>query len=167
MSEQTNDTSHENQGQGTATETDTLGEGGKKALDAERKARKELEKQLAEAQERISQFEDANRTELERVEARASAAEAAAETMKQQLAAAERARMVAEVAGEVGLPAEFHDRLRGEDRDEILADAKELQKFLAPEGPRKPSPVPEAGASGEVSQSTDQAFADFFQQNFN
>jgi regulator of protease activity HflC (stomatin/prohibitin superfamily) len=47
-------------GENQEPETESLGEGGKKALDAERRARRDAEKALREAQERIAELERAD-----------------------------------------------------------------------------------------------------------
>lgn len=55
-----------------------LGEGGKKALQAERERAKALEKQLGEATSRLSEIEKAQLSDLERAQAEATEAKAAA-----------------------------------------------------------------------------------------
>lgn len=45
-----------------------LGDPGKKALDAERQARRDAEKQLKEVSARLSEYEDRNKTELEKLQ---------------------------------------------------------------------------------------------------
>lgn len=48
------------------TDDEKLGDAGKSALDAERRARKAAEKQLREAAERLKSYEDANKSDLEK-----------------------------------------------------------------------------------------------------
>jgi hypothetical protein len=59
---------------------DALGEPGKKALAEERAARKAAEKALAEREAKLKEFEDRDKTEAEKLAARAAAAEKAAQT---------------------------------------------------------------------------------------
>lgn len=158
----------ENQQEQSAMDDNQLGDGGKKALGAERQARKQAEKELAAAQARISEFEDAGRSELEKAQRRIEAAEAAAQTYQEQLASKERQILISEIAAEAGLPPAFQGRIQGETREELLADAQELSKFLAPSGPRRPAPVPEAGRGVDGGQvSSGDQFAQFFSDSFN
>lgn len=80
---------------------DDLNDGGKRALDAERKARRD--------------------------------AESEAKRLRDQLAARDRSDAIQEVARAKGLPSELAERLRGESREELEADADELLKALAPQ----------------------------------
>lgn len=63
---------------GAAQADQTLGESGKAALDAERKARRDAERQLKTLNEQLKGYEDANKTELQKAADRAAAAEQAA-----------------------------------------------------------------------------------------
>ena len=63
---------------GAAQADQTLGESGKAALDAERKARRDAERQLRTLSEQLKGYEDANKTELQKAADRAAAAEQAA-----------------------------------------------------------------------------------------
>lgn len=139
---------------------EALGEAGKKALDSERAARKEAEKRLNEAIARLEKFEDAQRTDEERRERELEKLRETVEQERKRREAVERDLLVNSVADEVGLPKDLAGRLRGADRDELLADAKELKALLAPEGPRKPAPVPEAGAGKKAKRTTAEMFAD-------
>ncbi len=60
---------------GTAEQPDDLGEAGKKAIAAERAAKKAAEKQLNELQKRLAEFEDRDKTEAQKLAERAAAAE--------------------------------------------------------------------------------------------
>jgi len=126
---------------------DELGDAGKKALEAERVARKEAEKQVKAFQARLEELEDAGRSDAEKQRRKAERAEQALEEARAELAARDRALLLREVADEVGLPTRLVNRVQGDDRDAMLADAQELMSLVAPEGPRKPAPVPEAGGA--------------------
>lgn len=142
------------------TADEALGDAGKRALDAERTARKEAEKRLNEALARVEQFEDAQRSDAEKVQHELETLRAQVEEANKERAAAERANLVQSVASEYSLPAELAARLTGEDRDELVEDAKVLQKLIAPSGPRKPAPVPEVDGGRTVKRSNADVFAD-------
>lgn len=88
-----------------------------------------------EAEARLTEIDDAAKSEAEKALERAERAE-------QQLVALERK----DVAREAGLPAEWADRLRGSTRDELQADAEQLAKSLPARrpdwdsGPKPPAP---------------------------
>ena len=130
--------------------SDSLGDAGKKALDAERAARKEAEKRLNEAAARIEEFENAQRTEEEKREYELETLRAQIEEERKQREAVERDLLIKSVASEFGLPDELSSRLVGDDREALVEDAKRLQKIIAPSGPRKPAPVPEAGSASSI-----------------
>jgi len=80
-----------------------LGEGGKKALDAERRARREAERQLQAATTRLQEIADQGKTDLEKATAKA----------EQQLAALQSEKLRFEVAAAKGLPYDLANRLQG------------------------------------------------------
>lgn len=100
-----------------------LGEAGKKALDAERKARRDAEARLKELEplaERLKEIEDANKDELTRATEALSAAEAARDQ-----AVAEGLRF--RIAAKHGISDEDAELfLTGKDEDTLLAQAKRL-----------------------------------------
>lgn len=150
----------------SATDNDALGDGGKKALEAERAANKEAAKQIKELQAQLEQYEDANRTEVEKQARKADKLARDLEEAQAAIANYERQALVADVAAEAGIPREAAHRLQGNTREELEADAKQLKQILAPDGPRKPAPVPQAGDFGEAGRSNSQVFNDFFSQHF-
>ena len=137
---------------------DTLGDAGKKALDAERKRANEAEKRFKEAAARIEEFENAQRTEEEKREHELNTLRAQIEEERKQREAVERDLLIKSVATEFGLPDELANRLVGDDRDALVADAKQLQKLVTPSGPRKPAPVPEAGSGSSPKVSKGELF---------
>lgn len=72
-------------GQPQAVTEGALGDGGKAALDAERRARREAEKQLKELAAKLDTYEQAGKTELEKAIARAEAAEKQRDTYSAEL----------------------------------------------------------------------------------
>jgi len=103
-----------------STDTDTapadLGDGGKKAIEAEREARKNAEKQLRELQRSLKEYEDRDKSELQKALERAEEAERRAST-------AEFNAMRNKVAAARGVPA---SSLTGTTEDELNASADEL-----------------------------------------
>jgi hypothetical protein len=74
-----------------------------------------------------------------------------AETVEGKLAELEPENLRLRVALETGLPAELIDRLKGDDEDELKADAESLLKLVVPDGDppaRPPRPVPSQGGDG-------------------
>lgn len=131
-----------------------LGEGGKKALEAERKRADELQKQL-KALAPLTELVDAIRggkhipedekTKIEQLQEQL--AQMQAETVKERLG-----RLRLEVATEAGLTAQQAARLQGSTRDELVADAEALKQLFPtaeePQGPRRPAPDPSQGGRG-------------------
>ena len=117
--------------QGTATEPDEqatqqpadLGDPGKKALQEERRKAREATKQLNELQARLKEFEDRDKTELQKLAEAHQTAEQRASTAEQALA---RYR----VATAKGIPAELVDRLQGSTEDELAEDADRLLSLI-------------------------------------
>lgn len=61
-----------------------LGDSGKKAIEAERKARRDADKRAKDLEARLAQFEDANKSETERLTDRAAKAEQQAQRLTAQ-----------------------------------------------------------------------------------
>lgn len=143
-----------------------LGDGGKKALEAERAARREAEKRAKDLAAQVEKFEDSQRTEEERRQHELETARAEVEAERKAREVLERKLLVSEIAAERGIPAQMAERLQGDTAEEIAADADEMKKLLAPEGPRAPRPVPEAGRVSEAARDNGQIFEDFFKASF-
>lgn len=101
-----------------------LGDAGKRALAAERSARKAAEKAATEAAAKVKEYEDAQKSEGERLTARAEAAEARA-------AKAEAAALRAQIVSESGIPADLADLVTG-DEATMRATAERLKSHLPP-----------------------------------
>lgn len=127
----------------TPDATPDLGDAGKKALAAERSARKAAEKAAADALAKVQAFEDANKTEQEKAAARAEAAEKRA-------AEAEAKALRLEIASELNVPESLRKFLTASDDAGLRAQADELTKALsaatAEAGPRPPKPDHSQGA---------------------
>lgn len=118
-----------------------LGDGGKKALDAERKRANALDKQLKAI---LAEREDAETAKLSELEqAKRAATEAAA-----RLAEYERTTIRQKVALEKGLPASLVSRLQGDDEEALSADADALLALL--NAPTSPKPDPSQGAKAAL-----------------
>jgi len=84
-----------------------------------KKDAKELEQLKAEKKQREdAELSEAERLKKENAELKAQNAKATADLLRR------------EIIAETGLPATFADRLKGETREELLADAEELAKNL-------------------------------------
>lgn len=116
-----------------------LGDGGKKALDAERAARKAAEKAAADATARLKQLESANLSDLERAQKEATEA-------KDALAALTKQALRDRVALTKGVPADLAEFLSGDTEDEIAAKADVLLARL--NTPTSPRPDASQAAGG-------------------
>lgn len=132
---------------------DQLGEGGKRAIQSEREARRKAEDAAKALQAKLDEIEQANMSELERAKKQAETAEA-------ELNALRLDSLRKQVALEKGLPAALLDRLRGESAEDIAADADALMALV--NAPRSPMPDPSQGSRGEAAPTTpEQAFVAF------
>ena len=130
----------QNQGAGTTQgEPADLGDAGKKALAAERDARKAAEKASADLKAKLDQIEKANLSELEK-------AQLAAKEAQDQLAEITRQNLRNSVALAKGVPADLAEFLTGDTEDELNAKADTLLARL--NAPTTPLPDPSQGARG-------------------
>jgi len=111
---------------------DSLGDAGKKALDAERREKRAAEKRANELEARLKEFEDRDKTELQRAIERAEAAES-------RISEIESRALRLEVAAEKGLTTAQAKRLVGTTREELEADADELLETFKVAEPKAPS----------------------------
>lgn len=162
----TTDTTDQEQGDGQAREdasaTDTstggdqLGDGGKKALDTERAARKDAEKRARDLERKVKAFEDANKSDLDKAASRAEQAEQRAQQLIDRTVKAEIRAAAASSFADPSDAAAFLDTTAyvGEDgdvdADKIKADLADLLKrkpHLGKTPERKgPRPDPSQGA---------------------
>lgn len=121
-----------------APEVEALGDGGKAALAAERKARRDADAQLKALQTRLQEFEDRDKSEVEKLQARLAAAEKSATeaTLK---------ALRADVAQAKGVPAGL---LSGATEEELNASADALLAFRG-ETAKVPA-APSAAGQGNV-----------------
>jgi hypothetical protein len=119
---------------------DSLGDSGKKALDEERKARRDAEKVVADLQAKLKEIGDRDKSETEKLADRVAAAEKRADEAEVRV-------LRAEVALDKGLDPTLIKRLTGTTREELEADAEELKLYqkvtegTPPEGGAKPNPA--------------------------
>ena len=116
-----------------ATGDESLGDAGKKALDAERRKAREAARERDALATRLKEFEDRDKSEGEKVAERLTAAETRAAQ-----AEARAARL--DVAFEKGLTPAQAKRLVGNTREELEADADEILRDFptAPAAPGRP-----------------------------
>lgn len=134
-----------------------LGEGGKKALEAERKARADAEKAAKDFKAQLDALNDAKLTETERLQKQLDAL-----TADYQAAQIDAARN--RVAAEEQIPAGLVGYLTGSDEAAIRESAKVLKSAIAEAAkPGTPAPDPSQGASGAgAGGSTTSQFEQFF-----
>jgi hypothetical protein len=131
------------------TKDEPLGEGGLKALQAEREARKALEKKLEGLAplEKLAAALGADpakgKSEIEQITERLA-------NHEQQLLEANTARWRAEIANTAGLTVEQAAELRGTTREELAAHAERLKALFpsVPPAPGTPRPDPSQGGQG-------------------
>ena len=135
---------------GDRSDSGQLGEGGKKALDAER-ANARAEKARADKAEReLEEMRRQQMTEQERVVAERDDWRAKYEEQAAQLAARDLDLMRRDVAAEKNLPPALARRLYGTTREELEQDADALVALLPdPQAPRTPKPDLSAGSTGD------------------
>lgn len=129
---QTPETSETTEGnQPKPADPDTLGEGGKKALDAEREARKTAEKAARELAAKVKQYEDRDKTEAEKVAERIASLEAENGALMAEKAAILAEKALAELRSKVsetaGVPAQL--LVVGQTEDEMTEWAKQLSEW--------------------------------------
>jgi hypothetical protein len=105
----------------------TDAEGWRELLKRTRREAAERRRDLAKAREQLQAHEDAQKTEQQRLQERAEAAERRAAEL-------ETAVLRNRIAAELELPAELAERLRGEDEAAMREDGKRLAAFLRPAG---------------------------------
>lgn len=108
-----------------------MGDAGKKALDKERRARRDAERKARELEERLTAIEDKDKTDAERFAAKLADAEDRA-------ARAESKALRLEVAQSKGLTAAQAKRLVGDTQEELEADADEILEAFPAAGATPP-----------------------------
>jgi hypothetical protein len=119
------------EGEGSGQD-DKLGEGGLKALQAERDARKAAEKLATEQAARIKELEDAGKSEDQKRTERLDALEKSDLEKASTIASKDALLLRYEIAAEKGIDLKAAARLQGTTREEIAADADEFKKLLTP-----------------------------------
>lgn len=137
-----------------------LGEGGKRALTAEREARRAAERELSEARAALKEIEDAKLSELER-------AQRDAQEARDELAALRVENTRYQVVTAKGVPAELAEFITGDTEEEMAAKADLLLARLS-SSPSTPKPDRTQGASGaDRPLTTAEQFAQWSDINFN
>lgn len=123
--------------------TDDLGDAGKKALAEERKARRDLERQLKEAgtsntslQQRLKEFEDRDKTEIDKANEAVKTVATERDTFKSEAEKLKTALQRQKICATKGLDPDLWDRVIGDTEEEITADVERLVEKFAP-APRR------------------------------
>lgn len=130
---------NEDEGAKPEEEEDGLGDAGKRALEAERKARRKAEAALKAAKDALAATkadQDSSKSDVEKLTAKV-------DEMVKRAEAAERKALVAEVAQEKGLPPKLAARLSGSTREELEADADDLLEVVGTKDGAGAKPDPE------------------------
>lgn len=127
-------------------DADQLGDAGKRALDRMKAARKAAEKKAAELEERLSKYEDQNKTELQRLQEERDKLRDELPKASHKAKALEIALDAAPEHATLAHVRAVAKRLRGENDDELLADAEELFGLVAPTPDSKASAPKVAGS---------------------
>lgn len=112
-----------------------LGDGGKAALDAERRARREADRKARDLETRLKELEDRDKSDSQKAVERAEAAERELPTLRQSQVRLQFALdKVAELDSVEAIRAfvSIADRLRGDTAEELAADAETLLPKLLP-----------------------------------
>lgn len=137
-----------------------LGEGGKKALEAERQANKEAKRRISELEAAVAANEAEKMTELEKAQAAAKAAE-------ERAAAAELRALQSDIAAEFGISNDDRDLfLTGVDKETLTRQATALQERSRDASPRTPKPDLTQGRGITSKATTEDQFAAFFAEAF-
>ena len=130
------------------TTDEQLGDAGKKALIAEREARKAAEKRAADIEARLREHETAQMSELER-------AQQQAKEWQQQAEAATVTALRFQIASRHGINADDADVfLTGTTEEEMTAQATRLAALTTSTGPTGPKPDRTQGGQGAAPQQT-------------
>lgn len=122
----------EREGEGDDRDAEQLGDAGKRALDRMKAARKAAEKQSAELKARLDKYENANKSELQRL---TEERDQLRDTSTKAVSKAKALEIALEAAPDHASLAQVRavaKRVRGENDDELEADATELFELLAP-----------------------------------
>jgi len=101
-----------------------------KAIKAEREAAKDARRRAEEAEAKVKEYEDAQKSEQQKLEEAAVAAKEEADALRKQITDLEVARLRTEIVTEKNLPLKMAERLKGNTREEIEADADALLEDL-------------------------------------
>lgn len=122
-----------------------LGDAGKKALDAERRARRAAEKKTADLEARLKEIEDKDKSDSDKAAEKLAAAEARATEAESKL-------LRTEVAAAKGLSPAQAMRLVGTTKEELEADADVLLETFQVQGATPPPerrPHPDLRGGGD------------------
>lgn len=131
---------------------DDLGDAGKKALDEERKARRDAEARAKKVEEELKKLQDKDKSEVDRLRDEV-------ETLKAQAAEGDAKALRAEVALSKGLSAAHAKRLVGTTREELEADADEILEAFPSSGATPPPtkrPAPDLKGGSDPTETPDE-----------
>lgn len=128
------------QGQAGEPQPDTgdepLGEGGKKALEAERQTAKAAKARAAELEAKLKEYEGRDKTEEQKQAERLEELQRTAE-------ASQRKALQYEVAAAKGIPLKLATRLRGDTEEDMSKDAEDLSALIGTQEVKPAAPKPD------------------------
>lgn len=128
-----------------------LGDAGKRALEAERQARRDAEAQAKELAAKVQQFEDANKSETQRLAEQAQTAATEAAAANRQLQQMQAALAAAPPGMDAATVANLAGRIQGATPEEMQADAAALFQLAAgSQAPATPAPTAPTGQTTPV-----------------
>jgi hypothetical protein len=139
------------QGEVAGDGDENLGDGGKKALQSEREARKAAEKLASEREARIRELEDAGKSADDKERERVASLEKSDRDKETAIADRDAKLLRYEIAAAKGLDLKAALRLQGSTKEELEADADEFSKSF---GSGRVGEVPGAGARGTTEVKT-------------
>lgn len=132
---------------------DSLGDAGKRAIQAERDARSAAEKRVRELETQIEQATASHTAAIESLRSEIESANSAVTEKQKETEAVQADLLRYKVGLRKGLPEQVIDRLRGSDETELEADADSFAQVLK-SGTTSIHPDPSQGARGSTGTET-------------
>ena len=123
-------------------DAEQLGDAGKRALDAMKRDRKAARDELVQVRAKLKEYEDKDKSESERLQEAAESAKSKAHAAETNLRSLQVAMDRAPDHATLAHVRAVAKRVRGDNDDELGADADELFALVAPERVSKPSGKP-------------------------
>ncbi|MBK0418285.1 hypothetical protein JD276_04470 [Leucobacter sp. CSA1] len=151
-----------------AAEPAELGDAGKKAIAAERDARKQAEAAAAEYKKKLDAIEQASLSELEKAQRAAESAAEESARLKAEIESRDLQILKQSIGAELKLPPELVARLQGDTEEALREDAKSLAALVPDTTSPFPKADPSQGVQGSAAGGTNaDRFASFLDKKLN